>query len=84
MGCCPLLPCRGLHHEEGEEELVPRTSPTTKSFNVVAVVVDKVAGKEAGCVASERDGWLEVMPRRGPRRLALPAPEVARRRRQWS
>jgi hypothetical protein len=43
--------------EDGEEELVPQTPPTTKSFNVLAVVVDKVVGKEAECVASKRDGW---------------------------
>jgi hypothetical protein len=31
------------------------------------------------CVAGECDGWQEVMPRRGPRRPALPASSFARR-----
>ncbi|KAK1612245.1 hypothetical protein QYE76_035918 [Lolium multiflorum] len=65
--------------EDGEEELVPRTPPATKFFNVAAALVDKVVGKETECVVGERDGWQEVMPRRGPCRPALPVPPIARR-----
>ncbi|KAK1662151.1 hypothetical protein QYE76_050310 [Lolium multiflorum] len=64
--------------EDDEEELVPRTPPAPKFFND-DVVVDKVDGREVECVASALDGWQEVMPRRGPRRPALPSPSVARR-----
>lgn len=51
----------------GFEVLVPQTLPATKTFIDAAPVVE------------ERDGWKEVMPRRGPRRLTRPAQPAARR-----
>ncbi|XP_051182816.1 uncharacterized protein [Lolium perenne] len=52
-----------------EDELALETMPATKTFIDAAPIVEE----------RERDGWHEVMPRRGPRRSTLPAPPVARR-----
>ncbi|KAM0841131.1 hypothetical protein ACQ4PT_059220 [Festuca glaucescens] len=65
--------------EDGEEELVPQTPPTTLTFNAAAATVVEVDDKGVECGAGKLDGWQEVMPRRGPRRPALPDPPTARR-----
>jgi hypothetical protein len=61
--------------KDNKEELVPQTPPATKTFNTADVVM--VDGMEADCVAGERDGWQEVLPRRCLHRPAPLAPTFA-------